>query len=116
MPGELLCQDTIFIGNLKGVGKVYLHTGKLPEHAAAILHNDVIPRYEQSELTIDAILTDNSPEFKGREESHPYELYLQLNDIKHRKTKVKSPQTNGFVERFKRTVLDEFFRPAFRTS
>jgi len=26
------------------------------------------------------------------------------------------PQTNGFVERFNRTVLDEFFRTAFRTT
>jgi hypothetical protein len=25
MPGELLCQDTLFVGNLKGIGKVYLH-------------------------------------------------------------------------------------------
>ena len=24
-PGELLCQDTFFVGNLKGIGKVYLH-------------------------------------------------------------------------------------------
>lgn len=24
MPGELLCQDTLFVGNLKGIGKVYL--------------------------------------------------------------------------------------------
>lgn len=26
------------------------------------------------------------------------------------------PKTNGFVERFYRTVLDEFFRIAFRTT
>jgi hypothetical protein len=25
-PGELLCQDTFFIGHLKGVGKIYLHS------------------------------------------------------------------------------------------
>ena len=42
-------------------------------------------------------------------------MNLELNDIEHRKTKVKTPRTNGFVERFKRTVLDEFFRIAFRT-
>jgi transposase InsO family protein len=41
-------------------------------------------------------------------------LYLALNDIEHRRTKVRRPQTNGFVERFNRTVLDEFFRIAFR--
>jgi hypothetical protein len=31
-----------------------------------------------------------------------------------RRIKVKSPQTNGIVERFHRTVLNEFYRVAFR--
>jgi len=44
----------------------------------------------------------------------PYELYLALNDIEHRRTKVGRPQTNGVVERFNRTALDEFFRKALR--
>jgi transposase InsO family protein len=127
-PGQLLSQDTFHVGTLKGVGKVYmqavvdtygsyafayLHTSKLPEHAAAILHNEVLPQYDKWKLPVKAILTDNGREFCGRDH-HPYELYLALNDIEHRNTKVKSPQTNGFVERFNRTVLDEFFRPAFR--
>lgn len=130
MPGELLCQDTFFVGNLKGVGKVYLqalvdsygsyafaylHTGKLPEHAATVIHNDVIPKYKHWHLNVKAILTDNGPEFCGRDD-HPYELYLALNDIEHRRTKVRSPQTNGFVERFNRTILHEFFRPKFRAN
>jgi transposase InsO family protein len=42
-------------------------------------------------------------------------LYLALNDIEHRKTKVGSPRTNGFVERFNGTVLEEFFRPTMRS-
>ena len=127
-PGELLCQDTMFVGNLKGVGKVYLHacvdtygsyafgflhTGKKPECAAALVHNDVLPFYQECGLTVDAILTDNGREFCGTE-NHPFELYLALNDIEHRRTKVNSPKTNGFIERFNKTVLDEFFRIAFR--
>jgi len=127
-PGELLCQDTFYVGHLKGVGKLYmqavvdtygsyawayLHTGKLPEHAALILHNDVLPQYRAWGIRVEAILTDNGREFCGRD-SHPYELYLALNDIEHRRTDVGRPQTNGFVERFNRTVLDEFLRPAFR--
>jgi len=127
-PGQLLSQDTFYVGHLKGVGKVYmqavidtygsygfayLHTAKLPEHAVAILHNDVLGQYEDWGLTVEAVLTDNGREYCGREH-HPYELYLALNEIKHRTTKVKRPQTNGFVERFNRTVLDEFLRPAFR--
>ena len=57
------------------------------------------------------MLTDNGREFCGTER-HPYELYLALNDIAHRKTKVRTPRTNGFVERFNGTVLEEFVRPA----
>ena len=34
--------------------------------------------------------------------------------IDHSRTKTKSPQTNGIVERFHKTVLDEFYRIAFR--
>ncbi len=41
-------------------------------------------------------------------------MYLRLNDIEHRNSKVGRPQTNGFVERFNRTVLDEFFWDGFR--
>ena len=43
-------------------------------------------------------------------ERHPYELYLDLNGIEHRRTKVRNPKTNGFVERFNGAVLEEFFR------
>lgn len=129
-PGELLCQDVFYVGQLKGVGKVYLHTlvdtygsyafgflhtSKQPEAAVALLHNDVLPFYGEREIPVSKILTDNGKEFCGTE-THPYELYLALSDIKHKRTKVARPQTNGFVERFHRTVLDEFFRQAFRTT
>lgn len=128
-PGELLCQDTFVVGTLKGVGRVYLHavvdsyssyafgflhTSKQPEAAVAVLHNDVLPFYAQHDISVTAVLTDNGREFCGKE-THSYELYLRLNDIEHRRTRVRRPQTNGFVERFNRTVLDEFFRSAFRT-
>jgi transposase InsO family protein len=128
-PGELLSQDTFYVGYLKGVGKVYLHTvvdtygsyafgflhtSKQPEAAVAVLHNDVLPFYQDQNIQVEKILTDNGREFCGTD-SHPFEVYLQLNDIRHKRTKVRKPQTNGFVERFHRTVLDEFFRLAFRS-
>jgi hypothetical protein len=47
-------------------------------------------------------------------EHYDYELYLAVEDIDHTRTKTKSPQTNGICERFHRTVLDEFYRVAFR--
>lgn len=127
-PGELLSADTFFVGNLKGIGKVYLHAvvdtygsyafgflhvPKQPEAAVAVLHNDVLPFYRNLDLPVSAILTDNGREFCGTER-HPYELYLDLNGIEHRRTRVKTPKTNGFVERFNGTVLDEFFRVVMR--
>jgi transposase InsO family protein len=59
------------------------------------------------------MLTDRGTEFCGTQ-SHEYELYLAVEDIDHSRTKTKSPQTNGICERFHRTVLDEFYRVAFR--
>lgn len=129
-PGELLSQDTFYVGRLKGVGRVYLHTvvdtfgsyafgflhtTKTPEAAATLLVNDVLPFYDDRALPIGAILTDNGKEFCGTD-AHPYELVLALAAIDHRTTKVRHPWTNGFVERFHRTVLDEFFRLVFRTT
>ena len=55
-------------------------------------------------------------EYCGRPEQHPYELLLTLHDIEHRRTKVRSPRTNGFVERMNRTLLDECFRIKGRTT
>lgn len=127
-PGELLNQDTFYVGQLKGVGKVYLHAvvdtfssfgfgflhvSKQPEAAVAVLHNDVVPFYKKQRIKVENILTDNGREFCGTD-THPYQMYLEFNDIKHRTSKVRRPQTNGFVERFNRTVLDEFFRLKFR--
>jgi len=127
-PGELLSQDTFLVGIMKGVGRIYmqvvidtfgsfafayLHTSKKPEHPVMLLHNDVLPFYRKAKIPVKTILTDNGREYCGKQ-THPFEIYLELNDIEHRKTKVRRPQSNGFVERFNRTALDEFLRPAFR--
>jgi hypothetical protein len=113
-PGELLSQDTFYVGTLKGVGRVYLHTvvdtygsyafgflhtSKQPEAAVAVLHNDVLPFYQDQGIAIEKILTDNGREFCGTD-SHPYELYLQLNEIQHKRTKVTRPQSTGLWSAF----------------
>ena len=54
-----------------------------------------------------AVLSDNGREFCGREDRHPYELFLQLEDIDYKRTRVNRPQSNGIVERWHRTLLDE---------
>ena len=128
-PGYLLSQDTFMIGTIKGVGRIYLqavvdtygsyafgklYTSKLPETAADVLYDRVLPFYETHGLKVKHILTDNGREYCGRAMIHPYQIFLEFNDIRHRRTKIATPRTNGFVERFNRTVLDEFFREAFR--
>jgi transposase InsO family protein len=60
------------------------------------------------------MLTDRGSEYCGNPERHEYELYLAIEDIDHSRTKTKSPQTNGICERFHKTVLNEFYRVAFR--
>jgi transposase InsO family protein len=61
-------------------------------------------------VEVGAVLTDNCREFCGRPDAHPFELLLAMESIQHRTTKVRSPRTNGFVERMNRTLLDECFR------
>ncbi len=55
-------------------------------------------------------------EYSGREDRHPYELFLQIEEIEHRKTKVGRPQSNGLIGRFHRTLLDEHLRVKGRTT
>ena len=123
--GDLVAVDTFFVGTLKGIGKVYLqtsidtfsryawaqlHTSKMPVTAVQTLNNHVLPVFDQHKARIDTVLSDNGREFCGRPDRHPYELFLQIEEIEHRTTKVRRPQSNGFVERLHRTLLDEHFR------
>ena len=66
----------------------FLHVSEQPEAAVEVLHNEALPFCVGLDLPVKAVLTDNGREFCGTE-THPYELYLDLNGIDHRKTKVK---------------------------
>ncbi|MCL4136343.1 UNVERIFIED_CONTAM: hypothetical protein GTU68_056808 [Idotea baltica] len=128
-PGYLGSQDTFYVGTLKDVGRVYqrtyvdtyckvahakLYTSKTPITTADLLNEKVLPYYEEHELPLLRILTDRGTEYCGKPESHDYQLYLALNDIDHTRTKVRHPQTNGIVERFHKTILNEFYQVTFR--
>ena len=91
-----------------------LYTTKTPITSADLLNDRVLPLFQEHELPLLRILTDRGTEYCGRPEQHDYQLYLAINDIDHTRTKAKSPQTNGICERFHKTVLDEFYRVAFR--
>ena len=128
-PGYCGAQDTFYVGNLKGVGRVYqqtfvdtyakvafakLYDRKTPLTAADLLNDRVLPFFDSHEVKLLRVLTDRGTEYCGNPERHEYELYLAVEDVDHSRTKTKSPQTNGIVERFHRTVLNEFYRVAFR--
>ncbi|MBZ7907234.1 IS481 family transposase, partial [Klebsiella pneumoniae] len=128
-PGYLGSQDTFYVGNLKGVGRIYqqtfvdtyskvahckLYTSKTPITAADLLNARVLPFYEAQGLPMLRILTDRGTEYCGKVEQHDYQLYLAINDIDHTKTKAMSPQTNGICERFHKTILQDFYQVAFR--
>jgi transposase InsO family protein len=114
---------------MKGVGRIYqqtfidtyakvafakLYDRKTPITAADLLNERVVPFYDAHEAKLCRVLTDRGTEYCGNPEHHEYEFYLALEDVDHSRTKTKSPQTNGIVERFHKTVLDEFYRVAFR--
>jgi transposase InsO family protein len=128
-PGYLGSQDTYYVGNIKGVGRIYQQTfidtysrvafAKLYEtkHAitsADILNDRVLPFFEEHQVPLLRVLTDRGTEFKGKPEHHEYELYLQIEGIEHSKTQVRHPQTNGICERLHRTIQEEFYAVAFR--
>ena len=74
----------------------------------------MLPFFEEHGIVLCRVLMDRGTEYCGNPEHHDYELYLAVEDIDHTRTKTNSPQTNGICERFHRTVLDEFYRVAFR--
>ena len=128
-PGYWRSGHLSHVGNMKGVGRIYqqtyvdtysklafakLYDRKTPITAADLLNDRVVPFHDAHEVTLCRVLTDHGTEYCGNPEHHEYELYLAIEDIDHSRTKTKSPQTNGIVERFHKTALDEFVRVAFR--
>jgi transposase InsO family protein len=78
------------------------------------LNEGVLPFFDKQGIQLQRVLTDRGTEYCGNPERHDYGLYLAIENIDHSRTKTKSPQTNGIVERFHKTVLNEFYRIAFR--
>lgn len=128
-PGYCGAQDTFYVGTLKGVGRIYqqtfidtytkvtfakLYDTKTPVTAADLLNDRVLPFFDSHGVLLQRILTDRGTEYCGAPDRHPYELYLAVEGIEHTRTKTRSPQTNGIVERVQKTILNEFYRVAFR--
>lgn len=64
--------------------------------------------HERYEIRFTEMMSDNGSEFSSKNNpDHPFERMLSFYGIKHRYTKPFSPQTNGKIERFWRTLEDE---------
>ena len=123
-PGELVCLDTFYIGQLKGVGKVWQVTAcdaacsygvawLLPAHTAAatahFLRMILVPHYRRAGWRVQRVLTDGGPEFHGA-----FDAACRQLGLRHTRTKPRHAWTNGFVERLQGTILQEHWRVAFR--
>ena len=127
--GFLFAQDTYYVGYIKGIGKIYQQTGidtysnlafakiyldKTQVVAADFLNSKVLPVFDEHRISILRILTDNGREYCGDPNNHYYQLFMHLNDIEHTRTRVRTPRTNGAVEKLNQIIQEEFYSIAFR--
>ena len=123
--GEQVFLDTMYVGRLKGVGKVWQYSAvdgacsfgfarvrrgeKSAQAAAAFLEHEVLPTYAEAGITFKEVVVDGGPEFKGEFARTARRLGISVHRIPPR-----SPDLNAFVERFQGTVLHLHYRTAFR--
>src|SRR5208337_4681489 len=113
-PGYLLCQDMHFVGTIqgrvKGEGKIYQQTvinahssrvfarfylSNVPMTAVIGLNDRVLPFYEELNVAVAYLLTDNSRGYCGRPVGRLFELYLAIQQSKHRRIDRGSPKIKG---------------------
>ncbi|WP_327072011.1 IS481 family transposase [Kitasatospora sp. NBC_01302] len=135
-PGELVHVDIKKLGNIpdggghktlgrqagrktrSGAGYSYLHNA-VDDHSrlayseiladerketAAAFWTRANEFFARAGITVKRVLTDNGSCYK----SHPWRDVLAAAGITHKRTRPYRPQTNGKVERFNRTLLDEW--------
>ncbi len=123
--GEQVFFDTMYIGNLKGVCKIWQYSAvdgacsfgfakvfageKSAAHAAAFLAGEVAPVYAEAGISLVEAVVDGGPEFKGAFTRACAELGVSRHQLPAR-----SPNLNAFVERFQGSVLHLHHRVAFR--
>ena len=116
--------DSFYIGNLKGVGRVYQLTAidiatrwavvaivlGTPNGAmtARFLHR-AISHWRRRGVTVRAVLTDNGPEYTA----NTFREAVAAKGLQHVRIPPRSPNHNAVCERFQGTALQECWRPAF---
>jgi transposase InsO family protein len=124
--GQAVFLDTMYVGNLKGVGRVWQYTGvdgacsfgfarvhagkKSAQAMADFLEHDILPAYREAGIALVEVITDGGPEFTGR----AFGRRCARLGIRWRRLPPRSPNLNAFVERFQGSVLHLHYRTAFR--
>jgi transposase InsO family protein len=123
-PGDLVALDSFYIGNLKGVGKVYQLTAidtatrwavvmivlGVPNGATTGRFVDHVQRrLRRLGVQLRAVLTDNGPEYIAR----AFTAAVAAKGLAHHRIPPRSPNHNAVCERFHGTALQECWRPAF---
>jgi transposase InsO family protein len=125
IPGEQVFFDTMYVGRLKGVGKIWQYTAvdgacsfgfakvlageKSAAAAAAFLKHEVAPVYAEAGIELKEAVVDGGPEFKAEFTRTCAGLGISRHQIPAR-----SPNLNAFAERFQGSVLHLHYRTAFR--
>jgi transposase InsO family protein len=123
-PGDLIAIDSFYIGNLKGVGRVYQLTaidtatrwafvllvlGTPNAQTTIRFLEQVIRRYQRLGVQVRAVLSDNGPEYAAR----AFTAAVVAKGLVHQRIPPRSPNHNAVCERFQGTALQECWRPAF---
>jgi transposase InsO family protein len=145
-PGELVHVDIKKLGNIpdggghkmlgrvagrrdrrRGVGYAYLHNA-VDDHSR-LAYTEILPDERKQTAAqfwrraaawfaahgierIERVLTDNGSCYRSRD----FAAALDATDTVHKRTRPYRPQTNGKVERYNRTLLDEWAYAALYTS
>lgn len=122
-PGEVLCAGSFLLGRLEELGPVYVHAvvdgfssyafGRLSattsvEETIALLHKRALPFFAARRCSVCTVTTNRASGFTTRKLAD----YLSRVEIDYRAGVGESG--NGFVESFRRAVLKDFLRTAFR--
>jgi len=124
-PCTLATSKTMYIGNLKGVGKLSQYSAvdgassfgiagvmtgdKTAEKAARFLVTDVAPVVAEAGIELQQATVDGKPEFMKQFRHACRQLGIERHQLPSR-----SPDLNPFVERFQGTCLHLHYRTAFR--
>ena len=128
-PGYCGAQDTFYVGNMKGVGRIYqqtfidtyakvafakLYDRKTPITAADLLNDRVVPFYDSHEVKLCRVLTDRGTEYCGNPEHHRIRALSRrrgCRPLAHQDQEPADEWNRGAVSQ---DGVDKFYRVAFR--